>query len=124
MIRGVGTDMVKIARFKDMPPRLGERLFTAGEREYIKQRPQTAAGIFAAKEAVVKALGTGFRGFWPAEVEIWHTPAGAPRVRLLGTALKIARRLARGRYRVHVSITHERDVAAAFAVFDVFRTLR
>ena len=57
------------------------RYFTEGERAYIAARArgaQTAAGIFAAKEALVKALGTGFGPLAPADVEITHDTSGAP----------------------------------------------
>lgn len=80
-----GIDIVEISRIEDMAARheksLG-RFFTAGELLYCAQRQRaqyaSLAGIFAAKEAFFKALGTGFRGGKWTEVEVSHTDEGAP----------------------------------------------
>jgi holo-[acyl-carrier protein] synthase len=116
MVVGIGTDIIKIARFTRMTPHFMARVFTAGERAYLLGKtPASAAGLFAAKEAVAKALGTGFRGFWPCDIEILHDAQGKPHVKLHNKAAKIAKRLARGRYRVWVSISHTDTDAMAFA---------
>jgi holo-[acyl-carrier protein] synthase len=115
---GIGTDIVKTARFEGMTPHFMARVFTPDERAYLCGKPlASAAGLFAAKEAVAKALGTGFRGFWPDDIEIWHDTQGKPHVRLYNKAKKIAEKSARGRYRVYVSIAHTETDAVAFAVF-------
>jgi holo-[acyl-carrier protein] synthase len=117
MIIGIGTDIVKTARFADMKPRFVQRVFTSDERAYLSGKtPSCAAGLFAAKEAVAKALGTGFRGFWPNDIEIWHDTLGKPRVKLHNQAAITAQKKARGRYRVFVSISHTDTDALAFAV--------
>ena len=117
LVVGIGTDIMKIARFEGMTPHFIQRVFTPDERAYLLNKTAaSAAGLFAAKEAVAKALGTGFRGFFPSDIEIWHDAWGKPRVKLHNKAKKIARKLARGRYRVHVSISHTDTDALAFAV--------
>ena len=120
MILGIGVDIVKIARFEgkdksnDNQP---ARIFTPSEQEYIsKKGPQTAAGIFAAKEAIAKSLGTGFSGFWPNAIEITHNKKGRPQATLHQEAAKIAQNLANGEYSIMLSISHTNEDAVAFAV--------
>ena len=126
MIIGIGTDIVKTTRFEGMTEHFIARAFTPNERAYLLGKSHiSAAGIFAAKEAVAKALGTGFSGFWPNMVEITHDTNGKPQVILHGEAAHIARRLAKGKrrfyrgYRLDLSITHTDDNAVAFAVIHV-----
>jgi len=89
-------------------------VFTEGELEYCACRPaESAAGLFAAKEAVVKAAGVGFAGFWPRDVEIAHDSAGAPVVRPKGVFKDICDSM---RVRFHVSISHTREIVIAAAV--------
>jgi phosphopantetheine--protein transferase-like protein len=71
---------------------------------------QTMAGLFAAKEAVVKALGIGFSGFWPCDVEICHDIKGKPYVRLHNKARKYENHC------IAVSISHTKTDAVAFAL--------
>lgn len=104
MIFGVGVDIVKIARFEDISDAFSRRVFTDREREYIKS-PQNAAGLFAAKEAVAKALGTGFRNISPRDIEILHEENGKP------YAL-----LHKSDHTVHLSISHSDTDAIAFVV--------
>ena len=123
MIIGIGTDIVKTARFEGMTERFIARVFTPNERAYIlaKGHP-SAAGLFAAKEAVAKALGTGIRGFWPDQIEITHDALGKPNVILHKEAALIARKLAKGKrrfyrgYGISLSISHTDTEAIAFAV--------
>lgn len=84
MIRGLGCDIVEISRIKKAMenPTFVKRCFTEGEREYIASRkPESAAAIFAAKEAYSKALGTGFEGFYLLDVEVFHDKSGKPYVK-------------------------------------------
>jgi phosphopantetheine--protein transferase-like protein len=113
LITGIGVDIVSVARFaRPFGTRFFSRVFTEYEREYIKnQPPQTMAGLFAAKEAVVKALGTGFSGFWPNAVEIRHDGRGKPCAVLHGAA-----KGAQNERNVLVSISHNETYAVAFAV--------
>src|SRR4051794_38728005 len=111
---GIGIDLLEIERLERAlrrHPRLAERVFTAAEREYsaVRARPgRHLAARFAAKEAVVKALGlTG--GFGLREVEV--VAGEPPSVRLSGRAAEAA-----DGERVEISLTHSREYAAAVAV--------
>jgi len=112
MIIGTGVDIIKIERFaKKQNPRFLERVFSIRERKYIaKKGIQTMAGLFAAKEAVAKALGTGFFGFFPRDIEIMHTSMGKPIVKLHGKARQ------KRCVCISVSISHTATDAIAFAV--------
>ena len=117
MMLGIGTDLCQIARMERTlrNPRFLERWFTEAERAYLAgRRAESVAGLFAAKEAVAKALGVGFSGFGPAQVEILHDENGRPVCRLYDGAL--ARLTEIGGHEVLVSITHDGGLAAAFAV--------
>ena len=127
MILGLGTDLCEIDRIARAieKPRFLERVYTHAERQRILaasdiRRPEIAAGLFAAKEAVAKALGTGFTGFFTSDVEILPNAAGCPECALHGGARERARLLCGpdASFRVWVSITHERGMAAANAVIE------
>ena len=83
------------------------------ERRYVRDRPETMAGRWAAKEAVSKVLGLGVRGIGWRDIEIERMPTGQPAVRLHGRAAARAEQLEMGR--IAVSITHESDYAVAIA---------
>ncbi|MDX6608712.1 MAG: holo-[acyl-carrier protein] synthase [Solirubrobacterales bacterium] len=114
MRSGVGIDLLEIDRLEralQRYPRLAERVFTYAEREYAMARVRPArhfAARFAAKEAVVKALGLD-GGFGLGEIEV--VAGKPPAVRLSGHAAEVAA----GRL-IDVSLTHSRDFAAAVAV--------
>jgi holo-[acyl-carrier protein] synthase len=111
---GVGIDLLEIDRMEralERHPRLAERVFTAAEREYAAARARPGrhlAARFAAKEAVVKALGLS-GGFGLREIEV--LAGEPPTVRLAGRAAAVA-----GGRRVEISLTHSRDNAAAVAI--------
>ena len=116
---GVGLDLCQVDRIARAMenPRFLARAFTQGERARIAEKgAQTAAGLFAAKEAVAKALGSGFDGFFLDKIEIWWDDLGCPQCRLHGGAGERLRRLGGGR--VLLSITHENGLAAAVAVVE------
>jgi len=120
MISGVGTDLCSIDRIAQAMenPRFAERIFTGNERLRLenlcdKRRFERAAGMFAAKEAVAKALGTGFSGFGVSDIEILADENGKPVVRLHGGAAARA-----GGSAVHLSISHDGGLALAFAVIE------
>jgi holo-[acyl-carrier protein] synthase len=123
-ILGVGLDLVELDRMAAIITRHGdrflERICRPGEvapRRVADALVQHVGGLFAAKEAVLKALGTGWgSGAWFRDVEIVRAPGGGPTVRLHDGALRRAREM--GVARVHVSITHERGHAAAVAVLE------
>ena len=122
MIVGIGTDICSISRFEDEEKRgsLMARFFTENERTYVESRGKgaaaSAAAVFAAKEACAKALGTGFRGFGPSEIEVIHNEDGKPSYRLVGEASLLARR--KGVDRLHLSLSHDGGQAVAFAVLE------
>ena len=126
MILGIGLDLCEIHRIEKAIVRANflERVFTSPERTRIlsatgPRRGEIAAGMFAAKEAVAKALGTGFDGFGTGDIEILPDPAGRPTCRLHDGALDRARALAEGDgFAVWVSVTHEKGMAAATAILE------
>jgi holo-[acyl-carrier protein] synthase len=121
-IIGIGVDRVVIARIERSLERYGERfeqrIYTLAEIEQAKAKGNPArrfAMLFAAKEAVSKALGTGFhQGVAPRYIETIHQSSGKPEVTLHDAANRAAEGL--GVYRVHVSLTDDDGVAMAFAV--------
>ena len=88
IILGNGIDIIEIKRISaaiDRRPRLILHIFTEAEQKYFaikKNNPQTIAGCFAAKEAVVKALGIGFRNVKPSDVELTWDSLGKPIARV------------------------------------------
>ncbi len=117
-IVGIGTDLVEIRRVCQAYAReaFQRKYFTERERELIQQKSSRAATAFAGKEAVVKAMGTGFCGIMPSEIEILREPDGAPCVCLSGRAAEQAERL--GVSRVHISLTDTEELAMAYVVME------
>jgi holo-[acyl-carrier protein] synthase len=124
MIVGFGLDVVETARIARMlahhGSRFRERVFTAAELDECRERldeAQALAARFAAKEACLKALGTGWRrGFSFRDVEVVRTDGGAPTLRLGGGAAIRAKE--RGVRAMHVSLTHEPGLAAAAVILE------
>ena len=119
MIKGTGIDLTEVERIKKNMEnsRFLEKIYSDRELEYLKSRkfnPQTAAGMFAAKEAVAKCLGTGFSNFGPCHIEIIKDEAGKPHVNLTNNALKRAEKL--NIKTIHISISHTKDLAVAQCV--------
>lgn len=122
MIVGVGVDSVAIARLADLLEAQGERLWqrlcTDAEANYCRSRARPAESLaarFAAKEAAMKCLGTGWSaGVGFRDIEVTRRDDGAVGLRLHGAAA--ARATALGIDRWHVSLTHTDDVATAFVV--------
>ncbi|MDT8436376.1 MAG: holo-ACP synthase [Gemmatimonadota bacterium] len=124
MILGIGIDQVDTGRLRDVlarrPERAAARLFTPGERGVCGTRRREAeclAARFAAKEAFVKALGTGLRGGlrW-TDIEVRTGDAGRPSIRLAGAAERRFREL--GGRMIHLSLTHDGGQALAFVVLE------
>lgn len=119
---GIGTDIIECARIAQMIEKHGElflsRVFTAREIQYCSTRRaanQHYAGRWAAKEAVLKVLGTGWaRGILWTDIEVVNEASGAPAIRLANRAADIASE--RGIQQVQISISHCRAYATAFAV--------
>ena len=123
MILGHGIDLCGVPRIRrmlaDHGDRFLDRTFTKAEVAYARRRKkgfeETLAGRFAAKEAVMKALGTGWReGVKFKGIEILKRPSGKPYVVLHGTTAEKARAL--GVTAWHVTITHTEDLAIASAI--------
>src|SRR3954466_13756678 len=116
-IQELGIDIIKVDRIRASIERFGERfskrVLTPAEQRYVRLRPETFAGRWAAKEAVSKVLGLGVRGIGWRDIEVERLPTGQPAVRLHGRAAERARQL--GMERVAVSISHESDYAVAIA---------
>ena len=113
----LGIDIIAIARIRETMAHFGERfskrVLTAAERAYVRDRPETFAGRWAAKEAVSKVLGLGVRGIGWRDIEIERLPTGQPSVRLHDRAAARAKQLGMGR--IAVSISHEAEYAVAIA---------
>jgi holo-[acyl-carrier protein] synthase len=122
VIRGIGTDLVEIARIEQSLSRWGEkfaqRILDTDELEEFRSARRQAnflAKRFAAKEAAVKALGTGMRqGVHFRQIKVAHNESGAPILLLTGRASAIA--ITNGVSKHHLSITDEKDYAVAFVV--------
>ena len=113
----LGIDIIKVERIRAALDKFGDRfshrVLTDLERKYVRNRPETFAGRWAAKEAVSKVLGLGVRGIGWRDIEVQRLPTGQPSVRLHGRAAQRAEQLGMGR--IALSITHESDYAVAVA---------
>lgn len=113
-----GVDMIEISRIGDVAARYGQRfyrrIYTQDELDYCRGRAPQLASRFAAKEAVMKALGTGVRGMRWRDIEVVREMGRAPTIKLHGSALARARQL--GIDHMAVSLSHSREHALAFVV--------
>jgi holo-[acyl-carrier protein] synthase len=124
LIIGLGVDIAEVPRIKAAIERRGQpflrRVFTSNEIEYcerFKNKFERYAGRFAAKEAAMKALGTGWRrGVRWVDFEVAHEQSGRPIVALAGEAAKIAAAL--GVRHISISITHIESQALAQVIFE------
>lgn len=122
MIIGVGCDIAEVSRMKSALnlERFASRIFTTLEREYCeargRQKNASYAARFAAKEAVLKALGTGLRGGRLTDIEVYNDCMGKPCLRLSGYFAALAEE--RGVTRVHLSMSHTKDLAMAQVVLE------
>ncbi|MDH5526288.1 MAG: holo-ACP synthase [Nitrospirota bacterium] len=124
MIVGLGMDLVQRSRIEDAIRKHGERfkkrIFTESERAYCDPKPHAPlhyAGMWAVKESLVKALGTGFSGGigW-RDIQVGHDERGKPEVTLSGKAAERAQAI--GVTRIHCTITHDTDLSAAQVVLE------
>ncbi len=124
MILSVGTDLAEVPRIRDAHARFGDRflqrVFTPHEIAYClvkANRFERLAARFAAKEALMKAIGTGLtQGVSWHDVEVTNLPSGRPTLRLSGQAAVHAQRL--GTRRIHVSLTHTATMAMAVVILE------
>jgi len=118
----VGTDICSVQRIADSYARFGkrfaQRILTDAEATYVfgrdRNMAQRFAARFAAKEAIAKALGTGWNGIGWKEVEVTRKPSGEPGIVLHGRAAQRASSL--GLTNFEVSLSHEKEYATAFVV--------
>ncbi|MBW6514174.1 MAG: holo-ACP synthase [Candidatus Syntrophosphaera sp.] len=127
MIIGIGTDIVKIERIRrllELYPGFADKVFTAGEISYCGGRSnpeQSFAARFAAKEALMKALGTGWDGRvnW-LDIEVLQTGRFRPEILAHGATKEILAGL--GVTGIHLSLSHEKEFALAFVVLERQKT--
>ena len=110
MIKGIGSDIVKVERVKE---KLEKKLLT-GQEEYKNQ--EHFAGLWAAKEAILKAMGCGISAISFKDIEIYCDEFGAPKVKLNEKAQMKLNDMDGDR--VHITISHEKEYAIAFAVIE------
>jgi holo-[acyl-carrier protein] synthase len=122
VIKGLGVDIVEIDRMRgalERHPRMKERIFSAAERAYCDKRnkPEVHYALrFAAKEAVLKALGTGFAGMSFQDVEVVRDAGGRPSPKLHGRAAEVAEEIGVVEMHLSLSYTHTTAVASAVAI--------
>lgn len=118
MIVGNGVDLIEISRIAKAieNPHFCERVFTEAEIRESKMLAHRLAGFFAAKEAILKAMGTGLSNFSWQEIEVRHDSKGAPLLELTG---KVRSFLSENRVsRVHLSISHCKEYAVAQVILE------
>ena len=113
----IGVDIIEIARIKKAVANWGERflrrIYTDAELELYRKKTSSLAARFAAKEAVIKALGKPTAGVSLRDIEILSDPSGKPVVNLYGRAQIEAKRL--GLRGIAISLSHSKEYAIAFA---------
>ncbi|WP_296028513.1 holo-ACP synthase [uncultured Treponema sp.] len=125
MIFGVGCDITKVSRFekwvlsKDMISRFYNENERISESSGLQRKCEFYASRFAAKEAFSKALGTGIRGFNLNEVFISKDDNEKPEIKVLGNAKKLLEEKCGEKYKIHVSLSHEKEYALAFVAIEI-----
>jgi len=121
LILGIGTDLFEVSRMKktmEKDPLFIESVFTESEIKYCnprRRKEQNFAARYAAKEALLKALGTGWRdGIKFTDINIVNNQLGKPEIFLSGKTKEIAENL--GVKTIHLSMSHLRDIANAFVI--------
>jgi len=124
MIVGTGVDLAEVPRIRASIERFGarfiDRIYTSGEIAYVERKAnrfERYAARFAAKEAGMKAIGTGWkRGVTWRDFEVANLPSGKPTLRLHGVAAEIATRL--GVRNISLSITHTAELGMAHVILE------
>lgn len=125
MIFGVGCDITKVSRFEkwvlseDMIKRFYNESECISESAGLQRKCEFYASRFAAKEAFSKALGTGIRGFNLNEVFISKDDNKKPEIKVLGNAKKLLEEKCGEKYKIHVSLSHEKEYALAFVAIEI-----
>ena len=120
MILGTGIDMIEIERVYNVftTDRRRKRIFTLGEIEMCGQSKSRLAGFYAAKEAFSKALGTGIKGISFKEIEVLKDQEGKPYFNMDLISAHLVRRFGEKKFKVHLSISHDRERAVAMAMIE------
>jgi holo-[acyl-carrier protein] synthase len=124
MILGTGIDLAEVGRIREAIGRYGDRfirrIYTAGEIAYVERKAnrfERYAGRFAAKEAGMKAIGTGWkRGVRWQDFEVSNLPSGRPTLRLHGEAARVAEKM--GVKTISLSITHTAELGMAQVILE------
>jgi holo-[acyl-carrier protein] synthase len=124
MIVGTGVDLAEVERIRAAIARYGrkfiDRIYTVSEIEYVERKAnqyERYAGRFAAKEAGMKAIGTGWRrGVRWQDFEVANLPSGRPTLKLHGAAAAIARQI--GVKSISLSLTHTAELGMAFVILE------
>lgn len=115
-----GVDLIEIGRIATVrdryPIRFLDKIYTTGEQRYARNRAPQLASRFAAKEAVMKALGTGVRGIPWKSIEVTRKRGGPPEITLHGPARERAKKM--GVERIALSLSHSKDFAVASVVLE------
>lgn len=118
MIYGIGTDIIEITRMENVKSSFLQKTFTEQELHYFYEKgshPETLAAMFAAKEAVSKAIGTGFRGFFPIDIEILHDKKQKPFIKLSPKLQSLLKQM-EIKAKFDISLSHCKEYAVAFVI--------
>jgi holo-[acyl-carrier protein] synthase len=123
MILGTGIDIIEVARIEKALSRdigFRDKIFTIGEIAYCeakKNKYQHYAARFSAKEAFLKAIGTGWRfGVRFGDIDIFHDELGQPHINVTGVAKELTERLSVSK--IHVSLSHLKETATAIVIIE------
>jgi holo-[acyl-carrier protein] synthase len=123
MIYGIGTDIIEVARIQkvmERDPGFRDKIFTPGEIAYCetkKHKYENYAARFSAKEAFLKAIGTGWRfGIRFGDIDIYHDDLGKPHIQTIGVAKELTDRLSISK--IHVSLSHLKEMATAIVILE------
>jgi holo-[acyl-carrier protein] synthase len=123
MIYGIGTDIIEVARIEKVMERdigFRDKIFTPGEIAYCetkKHKFENYAARFSAKEAFLKAIGTGWRfGIRFADIDVFHDDLGKPFIRVTGKAKELITDLSISK--IHVSLSHLKEMATAIVILE------
>jgi holo-[acyl-carrier protein] synthase len=123
MIYGIGTDIIEVSRIKAVMDRdigFRDKIFTPGEITYCetkRHKYENYAARFSAKEAFLKAIGTGWRfGVRFADIDIFHDELGKPHIRTTGVAKELTEQLLISK--IHVSLSHLKEMATAIVILE------
>ena len=118
MIIGIGTDIIEVDRIKKAVEKeyFLNKIYTKREVEVFRENYQSLAANYAVKEAVSKAFGTGFRSFFPIDIEVLRDELGKPYIILYNNAKKMSEEQKISD--IYVSISHTREYAVGYVIFE------